>query len=182
MYPRKKWPKRGGQPTQPSVRLCHINTDLSLVSLLPTLPVKPSEHPNYFLETLSMGTICHQENTRRGISNRLAGNTGKLAIYFTEYRCKHNEDIVLKLREEQEISQCSPEDFFHCHTSRKKSWQVRRLITGHKSTILGNLPWGLLLLRYCSIATITACELHVSAAAKCHRCISIILGSINCFF
>lgn len=64
-----------------------------------------------------MVTICHWENTRRGISNRLAGNTGKLAIYFTEYRCKHNEDIVLKLKEEQEILQCSPElvfgDFFY---------------------------------------------------------------------
>lgn len=56
-----------------------------------------------------MVAICHWENTKRGISNGLAGNTGKLAIYFTEYRCKHNEDIVLKLREEQEILQCSPE-------------------------------------------------------------------------
>lgn len=79
---------------------------------MPKLPVRTSEHPSYFLETLSMAAICHWENTRRGISNRLAGNTGKLAIYFTEDRCKHNEDIVLKLREEQEILQCSPEVFF----------------------------------------------------------------------
>lgn len=45
----------------------------------------------------------------KGIINRLAENTGKLAIYFTKDRCKHNGDIVLKLREEQEISQWSPE-------------------------------------------------------------------------
>lgn len=72
-----------------------------------------------------MVAICHWENTKRGISNRLAGNTGKLAIYFTEYRCKHNEDIVLKLKEEQEILQCSPElvcgGFFSpCHISGRK--------------------------------------------------------------
>lgn len=56
-----------------------------------------------------MATICHWENMRRGISNSLAGKTGKLEIYFTKDRCKHNEDIVLKLKEEQKISQCCPE-------------------------------------------------------------------------
>lgn len=56
-----------------------------------------------------MVTICHWENTKRRISNRLAGSTGTLAVYFTDYRCKHNEDIVLKLKEEQEILQCFPE-------------------------------------------------------------------------
>jgi len=130
-----------------------------------------------------MTTICHWENTKRGISNRLAGNTGKLAIYFTGDRPKHNEDVVLKLREEQEFLQCSPEVcFFSLPYHWKNSWQARRLIIGHKSTILGNLPWGLVLLHYCSIATITACKMLVCAAAKCHRCISVILGSINCFF
>lgn len=49
------------------------------------------------------------ENTRGEISSRLAGNTGKLAIYLPEDRCKHDEDIVLKLREEQKISQCTLE-------------------------------------------------------------------------
>lgn len=73
-----------------------------------------------------MVTICHWENTKRGISNRLAGNTGTLAVCFTEYRCKHNEDIVFKLKEEQEISQCFPElvcwgfFFYPCHISVKK--------------------------------------------------------------
>lgn len=73
------------------------------------MSVRTPQHPSYFLETLLLVTICHWENTRRGIINRLAENTGKLAIYFTKDRCKHNGDIVLKLREEQEISQCPPE-------------------------------------------------------------------------
>lgn len=41
-----------------------------------------------------------------GISSSLAGNSGKVAMCFTEDRFKHNQDIVLKLREEQELSQC----------------------------------------------------------------------------
>lgn len=41
-----------------------------------------------------------------GFSSSLAGNSGKVAMCFTEDRFKHNQDIVLKLREEQEISQC----------------------------------------------------------------------------
>lgn len=118
-YPRQKQPNGWLKPTWPSVYLCQW-LQFRPGDPIPTLSVRTSQHPVYFLETLPMVTICHWENTRRGIINRLAEYTGRLAIYFTKDRCKHNGDIVLKLREEQEISQCSPEVFPPCHASGKK--------------------------------------------------------------
>lgn len=77
----------------------------------------------------------------------------------------------MKLKEEQEILQCSPElvagiFFYPCHISVKKRLASEKTNFGHRCTILGSFPWGLPPLPHCSIATISAREVHAYAAAE----------------